>query len=171
MLKFDNCNILMQEILSKKFKQEVDNLCLDNEYFLDVFNSRILVKQDFLLFEKTANPEVNSSSYNNNTHFEISQNRLHMSDLFTESKNTPILFKIGLVFVEFLYYKLKVLFPNRKIGILISYDVENEFGCNDCFVSFYQIRQNEIYLPENLNEFKKDAVGVIYVNNTGINNS
>ena len=87
MLKFDNCNILMQEILSKKFKQEVDNLCLDNEYFLDVFNSRILVKQDFLLFEKTANPEVNSSSYNNNTHFEISQNRLHMSDLFTESKN------------------------------------------------------------------------------------
>lgn len=74
-----------------------------------------------------------------------------------------ILLDFGLAVVNVLALKLKNVFPKYKFRIIVSYDLINEFGYNDCVIRFHKKRKNENYLVDNLEEYKQDAIGYLDV--------
>lgn len=166
MFEFTHTNHLMEIALEKIAKGKNLKLKGNLPHFTNLILAPIICKEDCYLLSSVANlsSEATYKNYTNRTECEVSQNHIHIFDYTTGKSRNLILLKIGIDVARMLAYRLKLEASECRFKISVSYDIENEFGYNDCVVRFHKVRENEEYLGDNPRYFPTSAaVGVIEV--------
>lgn len=152
----------MEKCLIKIYKKKSKPISVDLIKFLNLMNSPFILKDGRVLLKEIAN--VNSYfDVNDKTGSECEENHIHISDYIETKDRGLILLEIGLELSKTLSEKLKCAFPEYRFKVIISYDLKNNSGLNDCVVRFHKVRSGENWLLKNLEEYKQHAIGIIEI--------
>lgn len=154
----------MKDIKKNDFKELNGNLIL----FSDFLNFDLIKLKNFFLIKNFISDKNNIKFYAQTDHnfsrFESSLNHFHIFDFLIKEDRGLALLQVGLSVAKILALQLKYSFPRVKFNVTIGYDVINEFGLNDCVISFHKFRKKEgSVLGDDFENDKTHALGIIEV--------
>ncbi len=162
---FSDYNLNFKKIIENYYPvlNTVSNL--DQDYYHRFLNNKIYFNNGFyVLYNEPINANLLRSTkfYNDDSRYEYTSNKIFVNDFLSDSIRDNRLLFIGIDLSIKLRDKLVSTFPSEKFKIIVSYDMINEDGYEDCIITFYKYRENEgDVLLDDLNLYKNSATAII----------
>lgn len=130
---------------------------------IGILNQDLIIKDGCYLLNKPGIIKLILKNLNDYDKCESEKdlNEIYLNDYLKKDIRSERSLIISYHFFEFLYYKLKFDYPDINFRIIISYDVKNPFKLNSSHIQFYVKREGYIYLDEDLENYKLEAIAYI----------
>ncbi|MBS1493760.1 MAG: hypothetical protein JST55_09620 [Bacteroidetes bacterium] len=162
---FSKYNLNFRKIIEGYSPISISSLNLDQEYYQEFLNSKIYYNNGYYTTDdKIIDTDLLRSTnfYDDDSRYEYSANKLFVNDFLADNIRDNRLLFIGVELILKLKDKLTFTFPNKKFKMVVSYDMINEGGFEDCIITFYKYRESDgDILLEDLNLYTNSAIAVI----------
>ena len=162
---FSKYNLNFKKIIDGYSPISISSLNLDQKYHQKFLNSKIYYNNGYYVTDNEiidADLLRSLNNYDDDSRYEYSVNKIFVNDFLSDNIRDNRLLFIGVELSIILKDKLILTFPNEKFKIVVSYDMINEDGFEDCMITFYKYRTSDgNILLEDLNLYNNSAVAVI----------
>lgn len=148
-------NSNMQKLYGKLDSSKISAINLNHNLHKLLIPKFVKVHDTILLKTQKKLTKVSIDAFPDLTGYECFVNHVHIEDYIESVCSQKELFKQGLSFATMLANELKLSFPNKPFWVILSV---NKSSCN---VRFHQLRKDERWLADNIEEYTKEAIMVL----------
>ena len=130
---------------------------------IELLNSGIHRHRELYVFNSNQPDREAIRRLGGTTGYEATENHIHMEDYIASYPDPVELLRVGLSYAKALFLRLKQQYPHTPFTVILGYsDGEHP----SCVVRFVKHRKNDLWLGENLDNYRLEKVMRIKVNHS-----